>query len=132
MASFALEVITPYREFFSGQVESIVFPASDGLLGVEPGHEPVVTLVEPGTLRYRVDGQWQVAAISQGLAQIMPEYVSLFVGAAEKPEEIDLNRAEAARQRAEAALQAQLSEQDLLRAKMALTRALARINTRKP
>ena len=67
MSSYLLEILTPDRQFFSGEVESLVFPIYDGAYGVEPGHEPTVTIVEPGTLRYRVEGTWQVAAVTSGI-----------------------------------------------------------------
>jgi len=131
MATFSLEIITPYRQFFSGEAEAVVFTIPDGEYGVQAGHAPTVTVVVPCTLRYKVDGQWQTAAVTSGIAEIMPEYTILLVAAAEHPDEIDLNRAEAALQRAEEKLRLQGSFQDHLSAQAALSRAMARLKTGK-
>ena len=100
-STFYLEIITPERQFYIGPAEALVFPAVDGEMGVYPGHEPAVTAVEPGELRYKVDGKWEPAAVGAGFVEIKPDYVILLVGFAEHPEEIDRKRAEAARERAE-------------------------------
>lgn len=131
MADFMLEISTPYRPFFTGRVESLVLPIYDGLFGVEAGHEPVVTLIESGTLRYQVNGEWHLAAVSPGIVEIMPHYVVVLVNTAEHPEEIDLNRAEEAKRRAEEHLRHETNMREYHRNKLALARAIARINTRK-
>lgn len=127
MPSFLLEIVTPDRQFYNGQAESLILPIQDGFYGVETGHEPVVTSVEPGELRYRVDGQWRVAAVTSGFAEIMPDRVILLVSAAESPEEIDLKRAEAARARAEDRLRQKESLREYHSSKAALARAMARL-----
>lgn len=127
MSSFLLEIVTPDRQFFSGQAESVILPIQDGFYGVETGHEPVVTSVEPGELRFKVDGQWQVASVTSGFAEVMPDRVILLVSAAEHPEEIDLKRAEAARERAEDRLRQRESLQQYHSSKAALARAMARL-----
>ncbi len=132
MSTFSLEILTPDRQFFSGEVESLVLPIIDGEFGVQAGHEPVVTIVEPGTLRYLIDGTWHLAAVTSGIAEIMPDYTVLLVSAAERPEEIDRKRAEAAKKRAEERLQMQANLQQQLSAKAAMARALARLKTGAP
>lgn len=127
MNSFSLEILTPDRQFFAGKVESMVLPIIDGEYGVQPGHEPVVTIVAPGTLRYLVDGQWHLAAVTSGIAEIMPEYTVLLLSAAEHPEEIDRSRADAAKSRAEERLRQKTSIQEHLNSQAALSRAIARI-----
>lgn len=127
MSSFSLEIVTPDRQFFAGQVESLVLPITDGLYGIEPGHEPVVTAIVPGELRYKVEGVWRTAAVTSGFAEIMPDYAILLVDAAERPEEIDLKRAEAARDRAEERLRQKGSLQEYHGSKAALARAMARL-----
>lgn len=129
MSTFSLEILTPDRKFFSGEVEFLVLPIIDGEYGVAAGHEPVVTIVEPGTLRYQIDGEWELAAVTSGIAEIMPEYTVLLLSAAEHPEEIDRRRAEAAKLRAEERLREKISKQEELSAKAALSRALARLKT---
>ena len=95
-STFYLEIITPERQFYIGPAEALVFPAVDGEMGVYPGHEPAFTAVEPGELRYKVDGKWEPAAVGAGFVEIKPDDVILLVGLAEHPEEIHRKRAEAA------------------------------------
>lgn len=129
MGTFLLEIVTPDRQFFTGQVEGLVLPILDGEYGVEPGHEPVVTALAPGSLRYRLGGAWHAAAVSSGFAEIMPDYTIILVSAAERPGEIDLKRAQAARERAEERLRQKESLQEYYSSKAALARAMARLKT---
>lgn len=129
MGTFHLEVLTPDRQFFVGEVESLIVPIIDGEYGVQAGHEPIVTIVEPGTLRYKVDGDWKIAAVTSGIAEIMPDYTVLLLSAAERPEEIDLRRAEAAKERAEERLRHKSNVQEYHSSKAALARAMARLKT---
>ena len=130
-STFYLEIITPERQFYIGPAEALVFPAVDGEMGVYPGHEPAVTAVEPGELRYKVDGKWEPAAVGAGFVEIKPDYVILLVGFAEHPEEIDRKRAEAARERAEERLRQKQSIHEYYHSKAALARAMARLKTRR-
>ena len=120
-STFYLEIITPERQFYIGPAEALVFP----------GHEPAVTAVEPGELRYKVDGKWEPAAVGAGFVEIKPDYVILLVGFAEHPEEIDRKRAEAARERAEERLRQKQSIHEYYHSKAALARAMARLKTRR-
>ena len=130
--TFYLEIITPDRQFYIGPAQSLILPAVDGQMGVQPGHEPAVTAIEPGELRYQVDGKWQPAAVGAGFAEIKPDYVILLVGFAEHPEEIDRKRAEAAKRRAEERLRRQQSRQEYSHSKAALARATARLKAKRP
>lgn len=98
---FYLEILSPERQFFSGNAEMIVFPAIDGLHGVLPRHEPMVTALSAGEMKFKVDGEWRYAAVGDGFVEIMPEYVILLADTVELPEEIDVTRAKAAKERAE-------------------------------
>ncbi|MDF2839168.1 MAG: synthase subunit epsilon [Evtepia sp.] len=129
MNTFSLEILTPDRQFFSGEVECLILPILDGEFGVLAGHEPVVTIVEPGILRYKVNGEWQTAAVTSGIAEVMQEYTILLLSAAERPEEIDIRRAEAAKERAEDRLRQKLNMQEYHSSKAALARAMARLKT---
>ena len=129
-AQFELEILTPERQFFVGLAEAIVLPSIDGSYGVQAGHEPVVIAVEPGELQYQIDGVWHRAAVGQGFAEIMPEYVILLAATAEHPEEIDEARARRAKERAEERLRQKQSLQEYYRSKAALARAMARLKTR--
>lgn len=125
--SFRLEIITPDKQFFMGEAESLILPALDGALGVEAGHEPIATAVIPGDLRFCAGGEWSAIVVGQGLTEIMPDRVIVLVSAAERPEEIDMKRAEAARERAEERLKQKLSMRDYYNSKAALARAMARL-----
>ena len=109
---FHLEVVTPDRQFYIGDADSLVLPAIDGYMGVEAGHEPVVTAVVPGELKYRSEGAWTHAVVSQGLAEIMPDRVMVLTTSAERPEE---------------RLRQKLSIQEYYNSKAALARAMARL-----
>ena len=125
--TFYLEIITPERQFYIGPAEALVIPAVDGEMGIYPGHEPVVTAIEPGELRYKAEGRWEPAAVGSGFAEIKPDYVILLVGFAEHPEEIDRKRAEAAKARAEERLRQKQSVQEYYHSMAALARAMARL-----
>lgn len=128
MSTFILEVITPERNFFSGEAECVIFKSVDGELGVLAKHAPTVTAVNVGPLRIKdADGKWIEAVVTDGFAKIMPDKVVIMTDTAEYPEEIDINRAKAAKQRAEERLQKQLSQLEYMRSKTALARAMARI-----
>lgn len=126
--TFQLEIVTPERQFYSGPVESLVLPALDGEYGVLPGHEPVVTAVEPGEVRYKTDGVWHSVVVTQGLAELMSDYAIVLVSTAERPEEIDVARARRAKERAEERLRQHASQQEYYRSKAALARANARLH----
>ena len=113
---FHLEVVTPDRQFYIGDADSLVLPAIDGY-----------TAVVPGELKYRSEGAWTHAVVSQGLAEIMPDRVMVLTTSAERPEEIDWKRAEAAKERAEERLRQKLSIQEYYNSKAALARAMARL-----
>ena len=125
--TFHLEIITPDKQFFIGEAEGLVLPALDGALGIEAVHEPIATAVIPGDLRFRQNGAWVYAVVGQGLAEVMPDRVMVLVSAAERPEDIDLKRAQAARERAEERLKQKLSVRDYYNSKAALARAMARL-----
>ena len=131
MSTFFLEVITPVRKFFSGEAEGVVFRSSDGEMGVLARHAPTVTAVSVGPLRINSQGKWIEALVTDGFAKIMPDKVVILVDTAEYPEEIDINRAKAAKQRAEERLQKQLSHIEYTRSKAALSRAMARLRITK-
>ena len=129
--TFYLEIITPERQFYIGPAEALILPAVDGEMGIYPGHEPVVTVIEPGELRYKTEGRWEPAAVGSGFAEIKPDYVILLVGFAEHPEEIARKRAEAAKKRAEECLRQKQSIHEYYHSKAALARAMARLKTRR-
>jgi F-type H+-transporting ATPase subunit epsilon len=100
MPDFACEILTPYRRFYSGKAESVTFVTYDGQIEIMAGHDSLVAPVRIGQLRLVSGGHVRKAAVSDGFARIADGKVDLFVDAAEWPEEIDRERAEAALGRA--------------------------------
>lgn len=133
MPAFALEVVTPERVAYSGQVASLQVPGSEGSFGVLAGHVPLLTSLQIGRLRFvEEDGNEVQMAISGGFVEVGREQVAVLAETAERIEEIDVERAEAARQRAEERLARQRAEQeeiDIARAQTALARASNRLRT---
>ena len=129
MSAFALEVVTPERVAYSGQVSSLQAPGSEGSFGVLAGHIPLLTALQIGRLRFVEEGGNKVQmAISGGFVEVGRKQVAVLAETAERIEEIDVERAEAARQRAEERL-ARVQEErvDVARAQAALARAINRL-----
>ncbi len=95
-----LEVVTPYHHFFEGKVEAVVLSALDGELGILPGHAPVVVALTPGITHVTVNGKHRYAVMMEGFAEIGPFMTVVVCNAAEWPENIDVERAQAAYERA--------------------------------
>ncbi len=130
--NFTLEIITPDRVFYKGDAKMIEMNTSEGEIGVLPGHIPMTVIVKPGILTiYEADGEEKEAALHAGFAEILPEKVTLLAEIIEWPDEIDRDRAEAAKERAEERLRTATPETDILRAQTALMRAVARIEVLK-
>ena len=129
--TFYLEIITPDRQFYTGPADSLVMPALDGEYGVQPGHEPVVTALRPGTVRFHAEGVRHEVVVSDGFAEIMPDYVILLVSSAERPEEIDLRRAERNAAESEAALHEKQSEQERALVMARMARAVSRVQVKR-
>ena len=125
---FKVEIITPDRVFFTGEADMIEFNTGDGQIGVYKNHIPLTTVLEPGVVVIHNDDQQKVAAVHAGFAEILGEKVTLLAELAEWPDEIDINRAEAAKQRAEDRIAAKSENLDLKRAEYALHKALTRID----
>ena len=125
--TFHLEIIATDRIFFSGEVEHLVITAIDGLLGIMAGHEPLVTSLPTGELKYLVDGEWKYAAISEGFIQVMPDSSIILAETCELPEEIDIKRAQEAKERAEERLRQKQSIKEYYETQAALNRAMNRL-----
>ncbi|MCD7742441.1 MAG: ATP synthase F1 subunit epsilon [Ruminococcus sp.] len=125
--SFKLDILAADKYFYSGDCEEIIFPSIDGSMGVLPGHEPMICCLSQGEVQFRVDGVWKRAIVSEGFLEIMPTFVKMFADTVERPEDIDLVRAEAAKERAEERLRQQLSTRQYAHTQAALRRAMARI-----
>ncbi len=127
-APISLQVVTPRRVVEECQVSSIVVPGSDGYMGIWPRHAPAMVALKPGILRYRIDQEQRSLAISGGFVEVNRDQAVVLADAAERPDEIDVQRALAARQRAEERLRKPDSDEvDYTRAMAALERALVRL-----
>ena len=123
-----LEVATPMRLVVSGEADEVVVPGVEGSFGVLSGHAPLLSLVGIGEVMYRTGREEHHLAVSGGFAEVGPDHVTILTETAERPEEIDLDRARAAHGRAEQRLRSTVVEEtDVDRALSALARARARL-----
>ena len=128
---FTLRIITPDRVFFEGQVSMVEFNTTEGEIGIYKKHVPTTVIVSPGILTITGDEGTKDAALHAGFVEILQDEVVILAEIIEWPDEIDRDRAEAARARAEERLRTKTPETDILRAETALQRALARIHVLK-
>jgi F-type H+-transporting ATPase subunit epsilon len=125
--SIQLVVVTPVNQLLSEAVTEVQLPGADGYLGVLPGHAPLITELGIGELTYKTaSGQTGLLAIIRGFAEVLPERVSVLAETAERPEDIDVNRAQQALKRAQELI-AKGGDIDWDRASASLQRALVRI-----
>jgi len=96
-----LDIVTPDRLLLSEEVDSVTFPGSEGYLGILPGHLPLLTTLGIGILSYQQTGRKFSFAISGGFAEVLPDRVIIMASSIERPEEIDIERARSAKERAE-------------------------------
>jgi len=123
-----LEVVTPERKVYEDDVDMVIAPGSEGYLGILPHHAPLLTALGPGEFRVKKGGTEEVLAVFGGFMDVRSDRVTVLTEAAEHVEEIDVQRAQQARERAQAALQAgPMSAADEQRARAALQRALVRM-----
>jgi F-type H+-transporting ATPase subunit epsilon len=129
--SIELVVVTPERQLLRETAVEVTLPGADGCLGILPGHAPLITELGIGELTYRAKSASEVAhlAIISGFAEVLGDRVTVLAEMAERPEEIDLPRAEEAKKRAEQRLAAAAHDPDVdwSRASIALQRSLIRI-----
>lgn len=127
--SLFMEVATPERLVISQEVTSIVLPATEGYLGVLSGHAALITSLDAGVVRYRIDGQAQLMAISGGFMEVKDNKAIILADTAEKADEINVERARRAKERAEKRLAEKAPDTDTKRAERALKRAIARLKS---
>lgn len=127
---FKLTIVTPDREFYSDDADMVEFNTTEGEIGIYQGHAPLTVIVKPGILTITQGETVKNAALHAGFVQILPEEVTILAEIIEWPSEIDTQRAEAARERAENRLK-ERSHIDVARAEAALMRSIARINAAK-
>lgn len=127
MSKLKLEIVTAEHLTFSGDVNAVIAPGIEGQLGILPNHAPLMTMLQPGELIIRKDGEELYLAITGGFLEVRPDKVIILADACERCEEIDIARAEEAKKRAEERLKSHTPEIDNARAEAALRRALIRI-----
>lgn len=125
---FNLQIISPTRIFFDGDVDMVEMKTTEGEIGVLAGHIPLTAILVPGVLRIRQGGEVREAALHDGFVEIRKDRVTILAESCEWPEEIDVNRAQEAKTRAERRLKSGEKSVDMLRAEFALKKALTRID----
>lgn len=130
MNKFFLEIITPEKTFFRGEVESIHIPAVGGACTVMAGHQPMVFATEPGGICITENGKQREAFMSEGFIEVRPDETIVFSQAVEWPEEINERRAKEAKERAEEQLRRNRSATEYRLNRMALQRAFARLQVK--
>ena len=122
-----LTIVTPERSLVDEQVEEIQIPGTAGYLGILPGHAPLFTDLKVGELGYRKGSTWVWLSVAWGFAEVLPGQVRVLAETAERANEIDVDRATRAKERAETRLSQTGEEVDYNRALVALERAVVRI-----
>lgn len=131
MEDYKLRIITPDRVFYEGTADMIEFNTTEGEVGVLPGHIPMTVIIKPGVLTITEKDEVKEAALHSGFVEILPDRMTILAEVVEWPGEIDLERAEAAKRRAEERIKSHTPETDMARAETALMRAIARIQVLK-
>ena len=129
--TFQLEIVTPEKKVVDTAASEAQIPGKDGYLGILPGHAPLITELAVGEISFRAGGEEQRLAVAWGFAEVLPDKVTILAEAAERPQEIDVARAQEAKSRAEALLKSNDPKVDYARAEDALQRAETRLSVAK-
>jgi F-type H+-transporting ATPase subunit epsilon len=127
MKTFLLEIVSPEKRLFSQEVQSVVAPAADGMIGILAGRAPFLSSLKPGEIKVKTEGREHFFVTTGGFMEVLPEQTTLLVESSEKADKIDKNRAKEARDRAQKRLQGSEEGVDKVRAKESLKRADARL-----
>ena len=125
--TFLLEIATPERLAFSGEVEEANFPGIEGEFGVLPGHTPFLTQLKIGSLQFKTESRTEYLTVNRGFVEVTPKKVTVLTESAELKSEIDLERAEAALKRAEERMKSKDEEIDFARAQASMDLAITRL-----
>jgi len=125
--TFQLEIVTPEKMVIRDVAEEMQIPGKDGYLGILPGHAPLITELAVGEITYRKENFTEHLAVAWGFAEVLPDKVTILAETAERAEEIDTRRAQAAKQRAESAISKSNTEEDFKRTAGDLKRADTRL-----
>lgn len=128
MSTFSLKIVACNKVFYDGECEILIYPAYDGQMVIMANHEQMTSTVEIGEIKFKLpDGTWMNAIVSDGLVEVDHNKVDVLVYSAEKPEEIDKFRAEAALERAKEQLRTKQSIMEYHISQASLSRAMARL-----
>ncbi|MGI8784913.1 MAG: F0F1 ATP synthase subunit epsilon [Acidobacteriota bacterium] len=122
-----LDIVTPETSLFSGEVDEVYVPGVRGQMGILPGHAPLLSELGIGEVSYKVDGRQERLFCSWGFVEVLPGRVAVLAEVAERAAEIDVERASKARDRAEQRLRSTNPDTDFDRARIALGRAMSRL-----
>jgi F-type H+-transporting ATPase subunit epsilon len=125
--TFQLEVVTPEKVLVKDSAEEMQLPGKDGYLGILPGHAPLITELAIGQMTYRSGGTTHALAVAWGFAEVLPDKVTVLAELAERAEDINVQRAREAKERAEKRLSSGDANVDVPRAQAALARANSRL-----
>ena len=131
MATLRLEIVTPETKAYSEDVDMVTLPGSEGELGIYPQHVPVLTTLKPGELRILKNGMETAMAVGEGFVEITGETVSILTDMAVQSEAIDAEAAEAAVERAQAAMKEDHSAGELAGIQASLSKALAQLHVKR-
>ena len=129
--TFQLEIVTPAKLVVKDAAEEMQIPGSSGYLGILPGHAPLITELGVGAITYQASGVTHTLSVAWGFAEVLPDKVTILAEAAERPQEIDVERAQKSKDRAEERLKSNDPQVDYTRAEDALQRAETRLNVAK-
>ncbi len=125
--SLTLDIVTPDRSILHEQVDEVEIPGAEGYFGVLPGHTPLLATLKVGELWYRKGSERYFLSLAFGFAEVLPDRVTILAQIAEKAEEIDIERAEEEKKRAQEALARASVDVDLERARASMLKALVRL-----
>ena len=126
-SSLTFELVTPERAIVREAVDEVQIPGAGGYFGVLPGHTPLLATLQVGELWFRQGSERFFVSVAFGFAEVLPDRVTVLAQIAERAEEIDVDRAEAAQQRAQARLDQRAADIDVERARIALLKSLVRL-----
>ena|SRR2546425_928291 len=122
-----LEIVTPDTSLVRDEVDEVQVPAAEGYMGILPGHTPLLALLKVGELWYRKGSEKFYLSVAFGFVEVLPDRVTILAQLAERPEDIDRDRAERARRRAEERMAKPTPEIDFERARIALMKSMVRL-----
>jgi len=129
--TFQLEIVTPVKLMVKDAAEEAQIPGLSGYLGILPGHAPLITELGVGVITYKAGGAEHTLSVAWGFAEVLPDKVTILAETAERPQEIDVERAQKAKTRAEERLKSNDPKVDYTRAEDALQRAETRLDVAK-